>query len=104
MPSRKVAEMAPFRTILIAVTAVWIAFELWLVVRDRILGKGKAAKDRGTLCFNLVSIVLGLTVAGFINRDSRYFFPGGRSYIGFWIGIAYQTYQSKTKKLIPWIW
>ena len=88
LPSRKVVEMTPYPIILIGIAVIWIAFEIWLVVRDRILGKGKPAKDRGTLYFNFVAIVLGLTLAGFLNGKSGYFFPGGRSNLGFWIGIA----------------
>ena len=84
----EVAEMARFPVVLAAVTAVWIVFEIWLVVRDRISGKGKTAKDRGTLYYNFVSIVVGLTLAGFLNGNSRFFFPGGRSYAGFWFGIG----------------
>jgi len=80
--------MTLYPIILTAVTAIWVAFEIWLVVRDRIRGKGKPAKDRGTLYFNFIAIVLGLTLAGFLNGKSRYFFPGGRSDTGFWIGIA----------------
>jgi protein-S-isoprenylcysteine O-methyltransferase Ste14 len=80
--------MAPFPLILGAIVAIWIAFEIWLIVRDRINGKGKPQQDRGTLYFNFIAIILALTVAGFLNGTATYFFPGGRTYLGFWIGIA----------------
>jgi protein-S-isoprenylcysteine O-methyltransferase Ste14 len=80
--------MGPFPFILGAIVAIWIAFEIWLIIRDRIHGKGKPARDKGTLYFNFIAIILGLTIAGFLNGNSAYFFPGGRTYSGFWIGIA----------------
>jgi protein-S-isoprenylcysteine O-methyltransferase Ste14 len=80
--------MGSYPIILAAVTILWIAFEIWLIVRDRVSGKGKPERDRGTLYLNFTAIVLGLTLAGFLNGNARYFFPGGRSSAGFWTGIG----------------
>jgi protein-S-isoprenylcysteine O-methyltransferase Ste14 len=80
--------MTPFPIVLAALTILWIAFEIWLVLRDRAKGKGGAGKDKGTLYYNFIALTAGLTLAGFLARKSIYFFPGGRSYLGLWIGIG----------------
>jgi protein-S-isoprenylcysteine O-methyltransferase Ste14 len=79
--------MTIFSTLLTAICVIWIGFEIWLIVRDRLQGKGKVAKDRGSLYFNLVAITVGITVASVIHGYGRFFFPGGRSNTGFWIGV-----------------
>jgi hypothetical protein len=66
----------------------WIAFEIWLVFRDRFKGKGKTGKDNGTRYFNFIALTVGLTVASIIRTNPIFFFPGGRSYSGYWIGIG----------------
>ncbi len=77
-----------FRTILLNfVTALWIAYEVWLVVRDRIQGKGKMENDRGTIYLNFVSIAVGMTAAGFITGYTEFHLPGG-STAAFWIGLV----------------
>jgi protein-S-isoprenylcysteine O-methyltransferase Ste14 len=80
--------MAPFPIFLAALTILWIAFEAWLVLRDRTKGKGKAAKDKGTLYYNFIALTAGLTLSGFLGHMSAFFFPGGRSYWGLWTGIG----------------
>jgi protein-S-isoprenylcysteine O-methyltransferase Ste14 len=80
--------MTVFSTLLTAICVVWIAFEIWLIVRDRLQGKGKVAKDRGSLSFNLIAITVGITVASVLHGYRRFFFPGGRSDTGFWIGVC----------------
>ena len=80
---------ATFRPILLnSVTALWIAFEIWLVVRDRIQGKGKMENDRGTIYLNFVSIAVAMTAAGFISGYTGFRLPGGRNTATFWIGLA----------------
>ena len=49
------------------IAGLWIAFEIWLVARDRREGRGKTEKDRGTVCYIFLSVILGVTAAGFIN-------------------------------------
>ena len=71
-----------------SLTAVWIAFEIWLVIRDRRQGKGKHDKDRGTIYYNFIAIAVGTTSAGIIGGYSKFFFPGGRTDTSFYIGLA----------------
>ena len=80
--------MTLFSALLAATSAIWIAFEIWLLVRDRVQGKGRTEKDRGTRYFNIIAVAVGVTLASVLNGKSRYFFPGGRSDTGFWIGLA----------------
>ena len=80
--------MTPFPISLAVLTILWIAFEIWLVLRDRVKGKGKTGKDKGTLYYNFIALTAGLTLAGVFGHKAAYFFPGGRSYVGLWIGIG----------------
>ena len=80
--------MILFTLLLASASAVWVAFEIWLIVRDGIQRKGKAIKDRGTRYFNIIAIVVGISVASILNTNSTFFFPGGRGYAGFWIGFS----------------
>ena len=77
-----------YAALLIALSALWIAFEIGLVVRDRIQGRGKAMKDRGTFYINFIAIAAGMTIAGSISGNPAFFFSGGRTIIVFWIGTA----------------
>ena len=74
--------------LLTALTVLWVACEIWLMVRDRAQGKGKTAKDRGTRYYNFIAIAVGLTVAGFLSGKTTFFFPWGQNYEVFWIGFA----------------
>jgi len=65
-----------YSILLISLTVLWVAFEIWLMVRDKALGKGKTAKDRGTRYYNFIAIAVGLTIAGFLSGKSAFFFPG----------------------------
>ena len=80
--------MSVYSIFLTTLTVLWVAFEIWLMVRDRAQGKGKTAKDRGTRYYNFIAIAVGLTVAGFLSGKSVFFFPWGRSYEVYWIGFA----------------
>jgi protein-S-isoprenylcysteine O-methyltransferase Ste14 len=80
--------MSLFPVLLIAISMIWIAFEIWLVVRDRTQNKGKTAIDRGTRYFNFIAITFGMTAAAILSGNSKLFFPGGRSSTGFWIGLC----------------
>jgi|GEM_PF-7063309 len=73
---------------LLTITSIgWIVFEISLVVRDRLQGKGKAGNDQGTLYYNFIAIALGMTVASVLNGNSKFFFPGRWSNTVFWIGL-----------------
>jgi protein-S-isoprenylcysteine O-methyltransferase Ste14 len=80
--------MTLFRALLATISIIWIAFEIWLVVRDRTQGKGKTGIDRRTRYYNFIAITVGITVAAVLSGNSKFFFPGGRSDIGFWIGLS----------------
>ena len=80
--------MLLYAIILNSLTIVWIAFEIWLVLRDRIQGKGKTDKDRGTIVYNFIAITAGMTAAGFTGGLTRLFFPGGRTATVFYIGLT----------------
>lgn len=44
--------------------AAWLALEAGLVIRDRVRGKGGAARDRGTFWLNIVIITAAVVAAG----------------------------------------
>jgi protein-S-isoprenylcysteine O-methyltransferase Ste14 len=77
-----------YEALLIFLPWLWGAFEIWLIVRDRIQGKGKTAGDLGTRWINIVSVVVGLTAAGSLNWISAFFFPGRWKPAVFWTGIG----------------
>jgi protein-S-isoprenylcysteine O-methyltransferase Ste14 len=79
--------MTLYSILLTSISIIWIIFEILLIVRDRIQGKGKTGNDRGTRYINLIAIFLGITMAGVLSRDTGFFFPGGRAMAGFWIGL-----------------
>jgi protein-S-isoprenylcysteine O-methyltransferase Ste14 len=80
--------MILFRALLATITIIWIAFEIWLVRRDRTQGKGNTGIDRGTRYYNVIAITVGIFVAAVLSGNSKFFFPGGRSATGFWIGLC----------------
>ncbi len=69
-------------------SAVWIAFEISLVIRDRLQGKGATSKDKGTRYINFIAITVAMTASGFLNGISKFWFPGGRTLTVFWLGFA----------------
>jgi len=80
--------MLLYLLLLILIPAIWIAFEIGLVVRDRSRGMGSNTQDKGTRYFNFISIALGITIAAILNGYSKFFFPGGRTTIVFLIGLV----------------
>ena len=46
--------------------AAWLVFEVGLLIRDRIRGKGSAARDQGTLVLNFVIITAAVVAAGIV--------------------------------------
>ena len=43
---------------------IWLAFEVGLLVRDRIRGQGRSARDQGTLWLNFIILAVAVTAAG----------------------------------------
>jgi protein-S-isoprenylcysteine O-methyltransferase Ste14 len=80
--------MTLYILLLILIPTIWIAFEIWLVVRDNSRGKGKTAIDKGTRYFNFIAITAGITAAAILNEVSKFFFQGGRTITVFFIGIT----------------
>ncbi len=80
--------MTLFSALLTTISIVWIVFEIFLVVRDRLQGKGKARNDRGTLYYNFIAIAVGMTVASVLEGNSKFFFPSRWSDTVFWIGLC----------------
>jgi len=74
--------------LLSTIAIIWIGFELMLVVRDRIQGKGKTGNDRGTRYFNFIAIFVGITLAGVLSGAARFLFLGSWSNTIFWIGLS----------------
>ena len=46
--------------------AAWLALEAGLVIRDRVRGKGSAARDQGTLWLNIIVIAVAVSAAGML--------------------------------------
>ncbi|MFZ1041773.1 MAG: isoprenylcysteine carboxylmethyltransferase family protein [Anaerolineales bacterium] len=80
--------MKLFSTLLSIISIVWIAFEIFLIVRDRRQGKGKTVSDRGTRYYNFIAIALGIAIASVLQGNSKFFFLSRWSDIVFWIGLC----------------
>jgi protein-S-isoprenylcysteine O-methyltransferase Ste14 len=76
---------------LIILPSIWGAFEGWLILRDRLRGKGGVARDRGSLFFNFIAIFVGLVGGAGVSRLTGFRFPGGWSDAIFWTGIGVAT-------------
>jgi protein-S-isoprenylcysteine O-methyltransferase Ste14 len=76
--------------------AAWLALEAGLMIRDRVRGKGSAARDRGTLWLNIIIITAAVVAAGILTdvlRDATawQFGSAGLSVAGLlvmWAGLA----------------
>jgi len=73
---------------IIFISALWIAFEISLVIRDRLQGKGRTDKDQGTRYINFIAITVAMIAAGRLDGISKFWFPGGRTLAVFWLGFA----------------
>ncbi len=76
--------------------AAWLVLEAGLLIRDRMRGKGGAARDQGTLWLNIVIITAAVTGAGLLtgavnDAGSWEFGSAGLSAAGLlvmWAGLA----------------
>jgi protein-S-isoprenylcysteine O-methyltransferase Ste14 len=74
----------------------WLVLEAGLLIRDRIRGKGSAARDQGTLWLNIVIITAAVVAAGLLtgavkNAGPWEFGSTGLSRVGLlvmWTGLA----------------
>ncbi len=79
--------MTIFPILLRLFLVIWITFETWLVVRDRIQQRGKTQKDRGSRYYILLSIIVGVGAAAVVNRNERFFFADGSTNGLSWAGF-----------------
>jgi len=76
--------------------AAWLALEAGLLIRDRVRGKGSAARDQGTLWLNILVIAAAVTTAGMLtgtlsDAAAWQFGSAGLSVAGpvvMWAGLA----------------
>ena len=74
----------------------WLVLEAGLLIRDRVRGKGSAARDRGTLWLNIIVITAAVVAAGTLtgalnNATAWQFGSTGLSAVGLivmWVGLA----------------
>jgi protein-S-isoprenylcysteine O-methyltransferase Ste14 len=77
--------------------AVWAVFELGVRVRERLGGRGGAARDRGTRV--LIAITLGAAIACALVLESRAGTIGWYSIVGvvvMWLGLALRVWAVAT--------
>src|SRR5580704_14406400 len=48
--------------------AAWLTLEAGLMIRDRVRGRGSAARDRGTLWLNIIIITAAVVAAGILTH------------------------------------
>jgi protein-S-isoprenylcysteine O-methyltransferase Ste14 len=73
---------------LLILSIVWLVSEFSLVIRDRIQGKGKTEKDKGTRNYNLLSIIFSMMLSLFIIQKTDYLFVGKRIDFFIWLGAV----------------
>src|SRR5664280_690994 len=76
--------------IIVSVVAavVWIAVEAYLILRDRVGGKGTTTLDRRTRNYNTISLGLALCLSPVICALPAFRFAGFQSPVVFWAGIV----------------
>jgi protein-S-isoprenylcysteine O-methyltransferase Ste14 len=77
-----------FSLSILGISAIWIGFEIGLVLRDRSTGKGKTRQDQGTRNYNFIALAAGMTAADLLNGIALFWFPGGRTVFLFWAGCG----------------
>lgn len=80
--------MEIYTWLLTGMTVIWIAYEVWLVIRDRLRGKGKTVMDRQTRNYNFLLFTLGMTVAGILSGFPQFWFMTARSQAVYWVGFT----------------
>jgi len=80
--------------------AAWLALEAGLMIRDRVRGKGSAARDRGTLRLNIIIITAAVVAAGVLIH--RIFVE--EAVLTEVTGRAYTDDAARTKRLVPGLW
>jgi protein-S-isoprenylcysteine O-methyltransferase Ste14 len=80
--------MTIYVLILILIPSIWIAFEIYLVFRDKSQDKGKTTIDKGTRYLNFIAMIAGISLAALLNGFTKFFFAGSRTALVFYIGVA----------------
>jgi protein-S-isoprenylcysteine O-methyltransferase Ste14 len=80
--------MTLYILLLILIPAIWIGLEIGLVLRDRSRGKGTTTSDKGSRNYNFIAITAGILAAALLNGVPKFIFPGGKTPVIFFIGIA----------------
>lgn len=95
--SRRPSRISGVIEVVVQLTmTAWLVLEAGLLIRDRIRGKGSAARDRGTLWLNVVIITAAVVAAGLLtgavkNAGPWEFGSSGLSAAGLlvmWAGLA----------------
>lgn len=95
--SRRPSRISGVIEVVVQLTmTAWLVLEAGLLIRDRIRGKGSAARDRGTLWLNIVIITAAVVAAGLLtgavkNAGPWEFGSSGLSAAGLlvmWAGLA----------------
>jgi hypothetical protein len=102
-------ELVVFTTLLILVSLFWISFEIRLLLRDRLQGKGKTGIDRRTRLYNVIGITVGIVGASFrttveTHADQRVVERGpysGLMLMGLGYGITFQNRLSLAFAVVP---
>jgi protein-S-isoprenylcysteine O-methyltransferase Ste14 len=73
---------------LLILAIIWLVVELFVVSRDRIEGKGKPDKDKGTRIFNILSIIVSMLIAIILFYYTNLSFLKTRTDMFLWTGIV----------------
>jgi protein-S-isoprenylcysteine O-methyltransferase Ste14 len=72
---------------LLILAIIWLIVELFVISRDRIEGKGKTDKDKGTRTLNILSIIVGMLISIILFYYTNLSFWGKRSDVFLRAGI-----------------
>jgi protein-S-isoprenylcysteine O-methyltransferase Ste14 len=71
---------------LLVLSIVWLLLEFSLVIRDRVQGKGRTEKDKGTRNYTLLSIIISMILSLFIMQNTDFSFVGKTIDLFIWLG------------------
>jgi protein-S-isoprenylcysteine O-methyltransferase Ste14 len=71
---------------LLILALIWLLAEFSLVFRDRIQGKGRPEKDKGTRNYNLLSIMISIVLSIIIVQKTDFPFVGHNIAFCIWLG------------------
>jgi protein-S-isoprenylcysteine O-methyltransferase Ste14 len=80
--------MTLYDWLMIVFPVLWALIEIGLVINDKAHHKGTTSSDQGTRNLNFLGVIVGLSMAAALNGISAFFFPGGRTPVVFFVGVA----------------